>query len=207
MDLVSLLESVEGLRSVDRTVSAQLVTPTNVGNLLYPTFFPPQPVRSVNIGEISIGNFRPTASRREWNGPGRSIPIRTPNTRDLEIIPVEAYFTLGEKEMQKLVEVTDNNEALILQRMGADLPSRTDALAEADERRIELDALTLWQTGSITQDDPQTGRTYVTSFGFDPARIQTAGTAWTSGTAYANFMAWLCANRLTTRLKPVRRTC
>lgn len=190
MDVVSYLESVEGLRSVDRTVSAQLVTPGDAGNLLYPTFFPRQDVASINIGEISIGNFRPTASRREWNGPGRLIPVRTPNTRDLEIIPVESYFTLGEKEIQKLVEQTDNNEQLILQRMGADLPSRTDGLAEADQRRIELDALTLWQTGTLTQDDPQTGRTYVTSFGYDVSRIQTPA-AWTATTAYANFLAWL----------------
>lgn len=191
MDLVSYLESVSGLRSIDRTVSAQLVTPNDAGNLLYPTFFPRQDVGSVKIGEINIGNFRPTASRREWNGPGRLIPVRTPNTRDLEIIPVESYFTLGEKEMQTLVEQTDNEERLILQRMGADLPSRTDGLAQADERRIEMDALTLWQTGSIVQDDPQTGLTYLTSFGYDPGRIQTAGTAWNTSTAYANFVAWL----------------
>ncbi len=191
MDLVSYLNSVEGLRAVDRTISAQLVTPNDAGNLVYPTFFPPLDVPSVKLGEIVIGNFRPVASRREWNGPGRLIPVRTPGTRDIEIIPVESYFTLGEREIQTLVEQTDNNEALILGSMGADFPSRTDGLAEADERRIEADALTVWATGSLTQDDPQTGRTYVTDFKYAAGRMQTAGTAWTNVTAYANFMAWL----------------
>lgn len=191
MDLVSYLNSVEGLRAIDRTVSAQLVTPNDVGDLTYPTFFPRQDVRSVKIGEIAIGNFRPVASRREWNAPGRAIPLKTPSTRDVEIIPVEAYFTLGEREMQTLVEQTDNNQQLILGRMGADLPGRTDGLAASDLNRIELDSTTLWATGSLVQDDPQTGRTFTTSFGFPAAKISTVSTAWTSGTAYANFMAWL----------------
>lgn len=191
MDLVNYLNSVEGLRAIDRTVSAQMVTPGDAGDMTYQTFFPRQDVRSVKIGDITIGNFRPVASRREWNGPGRIIPLRTPTVRDTEIIPVESYFTLGEREMQTLVEQTDNNQDLILGRMGADLPGRTDGLAEADQRRIELDSCTLWATGSLVQDDPQTGRTYSTSFGFDAARMQTAGVPWTSGTAYANFMAWL----------------
>jgi hypothetical protein len=189
--LVSYLNSVCGLREVDRTVSAQAVLPSDAGNLLWPTFFPRQNVRSVKIGEITIGTFRPVASRREWNGPGRAIPVRTPSTTDLEIIPVEAYFTLGEKEEQELIEATDNNEALMLNRMAADLPGRTDGLAEADLRRIEVDALGLWTTGNVVQDDPHTGRTYITSFGFPAGKMQTAGTAWTTSTAYANFMSWL----------------
>lgn len=191
MDLVSYLNSVRGLRAVDRTVSAQAVAPQDAGNLLWPAFFPRQDVRSVKIGEIVIGTFRPVASRREWNGPGRAIPVRTPNVTDLEIIPVESYFTLGEKEEQELIEATDNDENLMLRRMGADLPSRTDGLAEADLRRIELDAMTLWTTGSVLQDDPQTGRTYSTDFQFTAGLQQTAGTPWNNSTAYANFMSWL----------------
>src|SRR5688572_17462473 len=102
MNVVQYLNETEGLREVDRTVSAQAVSPNDNGVLKYTTFFPIQNVDTTEIEDIIIGTYRPTASRREWNGPGRLIPVKTPDIRNVNIIPVESYFTVGEQEMQKL---------------------------------------------------------------------------------------------------------
>lgn len=193
MNLVAYLESIEGLRAIDRTVSAQEVSPNDNGALRYNIFFPLTPVKSVKISEIIIGTFRPVASRREWNGPGRLIPQRAADTRDCEMLPIEAYFTIGEREKQSLVEVTDNNEQLMLSKIGGDLPMRADAMAAATWNTVERDAFQAWASGTVIQDDPQTGRTVETRL-VDAARYDTAGTAWTGGdggTAYNNFLAWL----------------
>lgn len=191
MNLTEYLESVPGLRSIDRTVSAQIVSPNDNGVLRYATFFPVTPVPTTKVGDITIGTYRPVASRREWNGPGRLIPVKTPDVRDIEILPVESYFTVAEKEMQVLEEQTGGNESLIKDRIGVSIESRTDGLAEADYRRVELDAMRLWANGVLVQDDPQTGNTVETDFGFGSDRQQTAGTAWTTSTAYDNLVAWL----------------
>lgn len=196
-NLVEYLESVPGLRSVNRTVSAQVVSPDDNGVLKYPTFFPITNVETTKIGDITIGQYRPMASRREWNANGRLIPLKTPDVRDIDIIPVEAYFTLGEKEMQVLEEQTGGNQDLVKQRIGVSIDSRTDALAEAVYRRVEWDAMRLWATGKVVQDNPQssgnvdTKQNVETDFAFGSDRQQTAGTAWTSSTAYDNLVSWL----------------
>jgi hypothetical protein len=192
MDLIAYLESIEGLRSIDRTVSAQEVSPNDNGVLKYPIYFPPVDVASTKLSEIIIDTYRPTASRREWNGPERYIPLRTPSSLDLEMIPIGSYFTLGEKEIQRYEEISGGDEAVILRLAGADVNTRTDGLVEADYRRVEVDAHTLWATGRLVQDDPQTGRTVETNFGFDADRLQDAsGTPWDGTNFYANLVSWL----------------
>lgn len=191
MTLTEYLESVPGLRSVDRTVAAQAVDPNDNGILKYPAFFPLTQVNTTKVGDITIGNYRPVASRREWNAPGRLIPLRTPDVRDINILPIESYFTIAEEEMQKLEETSNGNESIIMENVGISVESRTDGLAEANWRRVELDAMRVWANGELVQDDPQTGRTVTTDFAFGSDRQQAAGTGWTSVTAYDNLLAWL----------------
>jgi len=192
MNLIQYLESIPGLRPVARTVSAQMVSPNDNGLLRYPVFFPVENVESTKIGEITIGTYRPVASRRAWNAPGRLIPIKTPDVRDIDMLPIEAHFTVGEQEIQLLEERTDGDDAAILRRMGATVESRTDGLTEAVYRRVEYDGFQLWSNGKLVQENPQTGDTVETDFNFGSDRQQdSSGTPWSSSTFYDNMVAWL----------------
>jgi len=183
----------EDLTAAALTVRAQTVDPTDDGQLLWDAFFPRQDVDSVKFSEMTDIDFRPVADRREWNQRGRLIPLKTPPTREFEMTPIEAYFTIAEREMQHLEERTLGNEAAFQQIVGMQIPRRTDSLVQADYRRIEIEAFEAWSQGTITAYNPQSGSTQVVSFGYDTARYATAGTAWddTSINAYEALIAWL----------------
>jgi hypothetical protein len=192
MDLLNQLEAIEGLRAIDRTVSAQEVSPSDNGVLKYPVFFPSVDVKSTKLSEITIDTYRPVASRREWNGPDRLIPLRTPGTSDISMIPIGDYFSIGEEELQRYEEISGSEEERILREVGGDIESRTDGLVEAAYRRVEVDAFTLWATGKLIQDDPTTGHTVETDFEFDSDRLMDAsGTPWNSSNFSGNLLAWL----------------
>jgi hypothetical protein len=191
MDVLSYIESVNSLAAPALTVRAQAISPNDNGQLIYDIFFPRQNVKSVKLRDITIRNFRPAADRREWNARGRLIPIQTPDKRDLKIIPVEAYSKIDEEEMQELFENTDGEKALIQRRIGASIPERVDNLTKANYRRVELDAMSVWSRGYVDQVDPQTGRTFRTSFQIAAGRLQTALSAWNSTNAYDNLLAWV----------------
>lgn len=179
------------------TVRAQAVSPNDDGQLLWDAFFPRQNVRSVKISTITeLITKRYTADRREWNARGRFIPIEFPGTAELEMVPIESYFKLGEREIQDLIEALGDNQEMMKNMIGADLPSRTEGLASSNYRRIEVDTMTAWSTGTVTARNPVTGTLVTTSYAMDATRYQTAGVAWTGGTggtAYNNFLAWLLA--------------
>lgn len=177
------------------TVLVQAVTPYDEDQLLWDVFFPRQNVDSVVIDTITpIVATRYVSDRREWNGRGRYIPQEVPSTGELEMVPIEAYFRLGEREIQALEERTFGNEEVFKRLVGVDIPDRTEQLALANLRRIEVDTFNAWATGSITARNPQTGTTYTASYGFDSSRYHVEGVAWTGGsggTAYAKFVQWL----------------
>jgi len=188
----SWIEKVEDLSPAALTVRAQALSPTDGGVLRWPLFFPRQDVEFTDLADVMTLDKRFVADRREWNGPGRFIPMATPDVRKIEIIPIESYDVIAEKEMQKLREQTRNNQNTIMDIIGARIPQRVDRLVAANYRRLELDCIKVWTTGTIVQVDPQTGRTFTTSFAIDAARITTAGTAWSALTsAYDAFIAWL----------------
>jgi hypothetical protein len=190
-EILSYIESIRELTAPALTVRAQAISPNDNGELIYDVFFPRQNVPSVKLRDITIRNFRPAADRREWGARGRLIPIQTPDKKDLKIIPVEDYSVIDEEEMQELFENTDGEAALIRRRIGASIPERVDNLTKAIYRRVELDAMSVWSNGYVDQVDPQTGRTYRTSFLIPAGKLQTALTPWTTSNAYDNLLAWL----------------
>lgn len=175
------------------TLRAQSVSPNDQGRLLWDAFFPRVNADSVKIRTISDIDFRPAADRREWNQRGRLVDLRAPEAEELEMVPIESYFQIAEREMQELLERTLGNEALFQQIVGNQVPDRVDKLAESNFRRIELDAFAAWALGQITVRNPQSGATYTFSMGFDAARYEVAATDWADGTqnAWDNFIAWL----------------
>lgn len=187
----------QGITDAELTVRVQAVSPNDNGLLLWDAFMPKQPVGSVKINTItSIIAKRWTADRREWNARGRYIPMEFPGTAELEMIPIESYFKIGEREIQDIVEQVGDNMQMFRQMVGADIPTRTETLAMANYRRLEVDVMTAWATGNITVRNPVSGGTYTVSYALDATRYQTAGVAWTGGsggTAYNNFVAWLLA--------------
>ena len=85
----SLIPLVEELSPAALTVTAQTISPNDQGRLRWDVFFPRQDVDSVDLHEVTTLDFRPVSDRREWNSPGRLIPDKTPDLRDISIVPVE----------------------------------------------------------------------------------------------------------------------
>jgi hypothetical protein len=192
MSTFGWMEKVEALSPAALTVLAQTVSPIDNGRLLWGALFPRQDVGSVDLSQLTNINFRPVADRREWNQSGRLIPVKAPKTRKVEMVPIEARFSLGEREIQRLSERFLGNQSLLQQTMAVDVPNRTIKLAEADYRRLELDCFNAWVNGSITVRDPDTGESYDVDLEIDSGRYETAGTAWDDGglNAYNEFIAW-----------------
>lgn len=185
---------VEELSPAALTVLAQAVSPNDNGRLLWDAFFPRKNVDSVDLENIEALDFRPASDRREWNQRGRLIPSQTPNRRKVSIVPVEGNYLWGEYELQKLNERTAGNAALIADIMQTTVPGKVRQIAEANYRRIEIDAFTAWALGTVTQRNPQNAaETQVANFAFDSSRYQTASTAWNDAglNAYDEFLAWL----------------
>jgi hypothetical protein len=194
MSSFSWTEEVEELSPAALTVRAQTISPNDNGKLKWDMFFPRMNVESVDLDDVTTLDYRPASDRREWNQRGRLIPIKTPTTRKVSIIPVEGNYFWGEYELQKLNERAMGNAALIAQIMQSTVPGRVDAIAAANWRRHELDCFEAWALGTVTQRNPQNAaETYAASFGFDAARYQTAGTAWNDAgvNAYTLLLSWL----------------
>ena len=175
------------------TVRAQTLPLDDQGTLLWNSFFPRRDVDSIKLSQIAQVDFRPVSDRREWNARGRLIPIKVPNLAEIEMIPIESYFKIAEREIQELEERTVGNEALFRQLVGVSIPDRTDGLAQANLRRIEVDAMRAWALGTIVTRNAVTNASETISFGFNAARYEVAGTAWNNGAvnAYDLFLQWL----------------
>ncbi len=174
------------------TVRAQARSAIDLGLVNSPAFFPRVDARGVKLSDITTLDARPVADRREWNAPGRQIPLAVPSFRDVEMIPVESYFKLEEQEMQKIMEGALGNEAVFRQIVGPDIPTRVDRLVSANIRRIDLDAFRAWALGVITVRNPQgSGADKTVDFQFSSSRYTTP-TAWTgtptTGTAWTQFL-------------------
>lgn len=163
------------------TVQAQALPPNDTGEepLIWDIFAPRQDVDSVDLASVTAIDYRPAADRREWNARGRTIPTPTPARRNVSIVPIESNFKVDEQEMQRLSERAGGNAQTVRDLVGVSLPKRIDALVRADYRRLELDFIKAWTTGTIVQRNPENAaQTYTASFGFSGSRYVTAGTAW-----------------------------
>jgi hypothetical protein len=192
--LFNWIDQERELNAAAMTVRAQAVSPNDTGRLLWDAFFPRQDVNSVRLRTISTTDFRPVADRREWNARGRLIPTKTPNVEELEMVPIESYFTMAEREIQDLEERTLGNQDLCRQLVRVDIPPRVEGLTQANYRRIEVDAFTAWSLGQIKAQSPQgVGGVQTFDFQFESQRYQTASTAWDdpSVNAFNEFLAWL----------------
>jgi hypothetical protein len=194
MSNFSWINEVAELSPAALTVRAQTISPNDDGMLKWDMFFPRTNVESVDMEDITNLDFRPASDRREWNQRGRLIPSKTPTRRKLSLVPVEGYYKWGEYELQKLNERTAGNGEMIARIMQTTVPGKVEQITQSNWRRVELDAFEAWAMGTVTQRNPQNAaETYVASFGFDSARMQTAGTAWNDAgqNAYNNLIDWL----------------
>lgn len=192
MDFLWMAEELE-LSPVALTVRAQAINPTDTGRLFWDIFMPRRDVDQTKLATLSSLDIRVSADRREWNQRGRYIPLVTPARRELEWVPIESYFKIEEKEINDIMNEVRGNQALFREVIGARIPARTEGLARANWRRLELDVFAAWANGQIVAKNPQTGLTYTTTYGFAAGRYQTAGTAWNNGAVngYNEFLAWL----------------
>lgn len=194
--MLNWLADIDDLSSGALTLQAQAMSVDDVDRLLHPAFFPYTEVDSVEIDTIMQDDKRYASSYRLWNNRGRYIPQPTPRRERVEMIPLEGYDKVEEKEMQKLRERTlaggSSNQALYRQLIQASIPGRVDKLVAANYRALERYGMEAWAKGQITYNLPETDEEIVFDFNFDSGRIQTASTPWDdAGTnAYADLVAW-----------------
>lgn len=196
MATLSWIPTLDGLSPAELTVLAQAVPPNDEGKLIWDQFFPRQNVTSVILNNVTTLDYRPTADRREWNARGRRVPMVLPARRTVTIVPIEANDRIDELEMQRISEQANGNGAILQELIGVSIPTRIERLAEACYRRLEVDAMKAWATGTIIQRNPENAaQTYTASFGFTGSRYTTAGTAWNDAgvNAYNLLQTWIVA--------------
>lgn len=185
------LEEINGLGSAPLTVQSQALPFEEQDRFTFPVFFPFDDVNSVKVATLTTVDKRYVADFREWNQRGRFIPVHLPSVEELEMVPIESYDKIGEREIQELRERTLGTNAEIYRAQIAEsVPDRVNTLTLANWRRVEMAAMEAWSKGTITVMNPATGTTYVLSLNFG-SRIATAGTAWDVATsAYDEFITW-----------------
>lgn len=180
MPMLNWIAAVRELSAAALTVQAQAVDPTLQNTLLWSDFMPRKDVDSLEINvlleELEVAY---TSERRDWNTRGHIVPFKSPGTKRLEMIPVESYFKIYEKEINDLMIRFAGNETLMMQQIGPTIPERTLRIARANLRRIEKDTFDAWSSGVITRRNPQLGHVAQTfSYGISSTRYPTVGTAW-----------------------------
>jgi len=179
-DFAQLLEDGPQQRGAIDTVRQQArLDQRDTDELVWDQFFTRADVGSVKINEMRLPDDRFVASRREWDGEGHVIPLRTPDFVDMEMIPISTYFQYGEYELQRFAESRNGNEQLMVDAIEAELPDRVDSNVDAVMRRVEMDTHNVWQLGQIEVQDPQTEQVSTASFQFDSNRYPTDD--WTGG--------------------------
>lgn len=168
---IDITALVEQLDPAALTVRAQQFSPFDEPQYHWPMFAERDDILTTRLAEIGAVDFRPAASRRAWDAPGLQIVPRTGATKTGDIDPIEAWFGLGEKEIQRAMEGSGGNAAVALDVLGASIPRRTDKIVEATWNKLDLDFFTAWATGAITVDDPETAQTYSVSFQIPAGRF------------------------------------
>jgi len=185
---MELFEKIMELSPAELTIQEQARVEDNLPELKWDLYFPSQNVNSTDLKEITETDYRPVADRREWNAPGRNIPLRMGKLRDISMTPIESYFKFDEKYMTKLFERNGMNEEMVLRAIKGNLPDRVSGLVDADYRRIELEAFRGWANGEITVRNPQTNQEYTVSLDVDANRYVTYGTPWDNTNAYEKLL-------------------
>lgn len=188
---MDILEILNDLNAFELTAVEQARTEENLPELRWDAYFPGRDVNSVKLGEVTIVETREIGDRREWNADGRFIPGKKPKVRELEMVPMETWFQIGEREMQELGESTNGNRELMIQAAKASIPQRTTNIVDAILRGLEYESFQAWATGQIIAKNPQTGTHYAASLQIDAARYITPGSAWTDSNAYDKLIEFL----------------
>jgi hypothetical protein len=191
--MYSWITQYQALAPANLIVRAQAVPVFDTGQLTYPRFYERQDSDSIKLRDIVKPIWRPVADRREWSGNGRPISPKTSNIRDMEMIPIAPNHTLGEYEMQRLLETNGGNAEMARKALGVDVQSRVELLAMAAYYRLEVDANKSWCDGTIVVRDPDTGTATTYTLPVDSGRYTTAGTAWNNAgvNAFTAFVNWL----------------
>jgi hypothetical protein len=183
----------ERLTPAGLTVLAQTISPNDNGALLWDIFMPREDVDQTKLDSLGNVNVRISSDRRQWNARGRYIPMVTPPRKEMQWIPIEAYFRIEEKEINDILNEVRGRMDIFREIIGVRVPQRTRRLVDANYRRFELEVMQAWALGVITIMDPETGQTYEVDYEFHPGRYQTAATPFNdpSVNAYEEFVAWL----------------
>lgn len=181
---MELLQLIQQLSEYELTVQEQARTSENDPTLTYPVHFPIEPVDSVKLADIEILDARVIGDRREWNADGRFIPANVPKARLFEMVPLESWFAIGEREIQHLGERFNGNADQVFEAARAKITQRVSTLTTANIWALEYESLQSWANGEIVVMNPQTGLVYSASMQIDAGRYVTDTTAWTSSNAF-----------------------
>lgn len=163
---------------------ARQLTVENDPTLSYPGFFPATSTPSVKLATITPVENAYISDRREWNADGRYIPTRLPAVRQLEMVPLEAWDAIDEREIQLLAEAAGGNADIIIRNAKISIGDRINALVQSNIWANEYESLRAWFTGEIPVLNPQTGASYVADVGIDDSRYVTDTTPWDETNAF-----------------------
>ena len=176
MKLTALLKD-KRRSAAAQTVRAQAVAAENPDELRWDIFAQRAEARGLMFSESSDVDFRFVAERRAYNTRGIEMPEQFGTLREFMHLPIQAKKTIDEEEIEALGAATED-EAILLELLGASIPGRTDKLTRADYRRLEADFFRSWATGTILAKNVNTKAVAIVSFGFAAKRYKTAATAW-----------------------------
>lgn len=188
MDIFDLIRrelSSQFLQEVARQVTAE-----NDPTLTYPGYFPAISTPSVKLATITPVENAYISDRREWNADGRYIPTRLPAIKELEMVPLESWDAIDEREIQLLAEAAGGNADVIVRNAKISIGDRINALLQSNVWANEYESLQVWFTGEIPVLNPQTGASYVADVGIDSARYVTDTTPWTDTNAFDRLLVY-----------------
>lgn len=181
----SFLGRAERLAPRNITIREQARLAENPNDLRWPDMAPRQEVDSTKFSEITKREYRPVAERRGWDAQSREIPDVTGVERKGKIAPIGLTKTWGEEELQEIGDLVDGNDELAGKRLMRDVESRGPELADAVDRRIELDFFTSWHSNVITVRDGLTNESVSVNMQVDATRYVTELTPWTDNSVNA----------------------
>lgn len=165
------------LDPVEMTVRAQVYSPYNDPEVNHWTRFGQErPVKTTRLSEIGEVDFRPVATRRPWDGHGIEIPVRTGPIKSGDMVPIESWWGIGEKDIQRAMEGAGGNAEIAMRVMMADIPGRNRRLVKANWGKIDVDFFKAWFYGYVDVDDPDNG-SYQMSYGISGSRITAAASS------------------------------
>jgi hypothetical protein len=185
------LTRVAALSPANLTIRERARLELNPNELRWRSIFPRVEAPSIKLSDLETVDLRFAGGRREWNAPGREIPVVLGPARDFEMVPINPTHHFDERALQHMRERAGGMAELYTRNIIGDVDSWATRLANAADIQIERDAFDAWYNNQITVMDPKTGSTVTVAVGIAAGRYVAAGTTLAAAAnAWLDFLAY-----------------